>query len=363
MTYEYALVIGAWGDTISSLNEVKRSGIRKVILASNMTKIKDFLLSQDFIDDVVLIPFSGEVYSFGIDRYGEMPKILSDISTNILNCSYHMTIAHVRYDIIDKLNVSDKSINWAESLDIPKDFILFYPYSLGNSVKLERHWPHWKSLLRYLLEKNKNIVLCGINYDFSEFDIYPNFYDLVNMSDSFEDVFALSLRANKIITTHNGLSLFCAANNLNATIILNANGNSVMNGFNRNTSNSNITKVDCQSTLLEAISILDKKQKNNTIAKILINLPYIDCRDVPELIKKNKKIKPPKNISSIYSEKFNYYILAYIAKHYKKFNYYFEKADIDSNIIKETLTYLENIGVSITTSPIKDADFIWMKEE
>lgn len=363
MTYDYALVIGAWGDTISSLNEVKRSGIRKIILASNMPKIKDFLLSQKFIDEVVLIPFSGKVYKFGIDRYGEMPEILSNISTNILNCSFHMTIAHVRYDIVDKLSVSEKSKNWAESINIPKDFILFYPYSLGNSVRLERHWPYWKSLLKYLLDKNKNIVLCGINYDFSEFDIYPNFYDFVNLTDSFEDVFALSFKANKIITTHNGLSLFCAANNLNTAIIMNANGNSVLNGFNRNTTNSNITKIDYQSTLLEAISILDKKQKNNSIAQILINFPYIDCREVPLIVKENKKTKPNKNISSIYSDKFNYYILAYIVKNFKQINYYYGSSDIDKEIIDKTIQYINNLGVSITNLPIKDADFIWTTED
>jgi hypothetical protein len=366
MKHEYALVIGAWGDVISSLNEVKNSGIRKIILSTNMRQIKDFLICQDFVDDVSLIPFSHEIYAYGVDRNKNIPGSLSSISTSIKNCSFHMGYPFIRYDLIDGLNVSDKSKKWVQTVDLPESFILFYPYSLGNSCPLERHWPHWKDLLKYLLDKKNNIVVCGINYDFSEFDSYSNFYDFINATDSFEDVFALALKANKIITTHNGLSLFCTANNLNTTVIMNLNGNSVFNGFNRNIYNSNITKIDYDSTLLEAISMLNKKIAKRSIEHYLLNFPYLSHTEIAELNKKHKSEKIPKNINSIYSDHFNFYILAYILKHYKKFKYQVGECNIDSHILLSTLDHVKKEGLDLSfiiDKNNKGIDFIWKTQE
>ena len=366
MKHDYALVIGAWGDVISSLHEVKISGIRKIILSTNMNHIKDFLLCQDFIDKVELIPFSHEIYTYGVDRNKIIPDSLSRISKNIKNCSFHMGYPFVRYDIIDGLNVSKKSKKWVESINLPEKFILFYPYSLGNSCPLERHWPHWKELLKYLLDKKNNVVVCGINYDFSDFDSYNNFYDFINATDSFEDVFALAFKANKIITTHNGLSLFCAANNLNTTVIMNLNGNSVFNGFNRNINNSNITKIDYDSTLLEAISMLNKKITKRSIENYLLNFPYLSHTEIVELNKNNKSVKVPKNIKSIYSDKFNFYVLAYILKHYKKFTYKVGECNLDFHIFITTLNYVKKEGLDLTLiidNNSEGVDFIWKTQE
>jgi 23S rRNA pseudoU1915 N3-methylase RlmH len=366
MKHEYALVIGAWRDVISSLNEVKNSGIRKIILSTNMNQIKDFLLCQDFVDDVSLIPFSHEIYAYGVDRNKNIPESLSSVSANIKNCSFHMGYPFIRYDIIDKLNVSKKSINWAQSVNLPDNFILFYPYSLGNSCPLERHWPHWKELLKYLLEKKYNLVVCGINYDFSEFDSYSNFHDFINVTDSFEDVFALALKANKIITTHNGLSLFCTANNLNTTVIMNLNGNSVFNGFNRNIYNSNITKIDYDSTFLEAISMLNKKIKKTSIEHYLLNFPYLSHTEIADLNKKHKAEKIPKDIKSIYSDNFNFYILAYILKNYKIFKYQVGECDADSHILSTTLEHVKKEGLDLSFSINKNTtgiDYIWKSQE
>lgn len=366
MKHDYALVIGAWGDVISSLNEVKNSGIRKIILSTNMHQIKDFLSCQDFIDEVITIPFSHEIYAYGVDRNKILPESLSSISTSIKNCSFHMGYPYIRYDIINGLKVSEKSIKWAESINLPDNFILFYPYSLGNSCPLERHWPHWKELLKYLLSKKKDLVVCGINYDFSEFDSYPNFHDFINVTDTFEDVFALALWANKIITTHNGLSLFSTANNLNTTVIMNLNGNSVFNGFNRNIYNSNITKIDYECTLIEAISMLNKKISKTSIEHYLLNFPYLSHTEIAELNKKHKSGKIPKNIKSIYSENFNFYILAYILKHYKTFKYQVGECDVDSHILSTTLDHVRKEGLDLSFTIDKNTkgiDYIWKTQE
>lgn len=344
----YALICGAWGDIIVSLKELRESGIRKVITASGQKDIENFLLSQSFISEVIKTDFPSELWINAVIERNDVSSYISrkiGKQINLINCSFNSANNYIRYDLIENLTTDNKSKQWAEDIrkDLPDDFILFYPYSLGNSAPLSVHWPYWKQLLKYLLGKH-NIVLCGFNLDFSEFDYYDNFIDLSNTTTSFQQVFALSHYAEQIITTHNGLSFYCSSNNLNTIVIFNNHADNIFNGFNR--SIQNVKKVSYNDTLLDAISIIKSPKKKDTYNDILASFPYLHKTSMYENITKKDSVLCEKikqnNYISIYSTiGFLPYIIATMILYRKKFIYHMKLiSDEDEFKIFENIKYL-----------------------
>lgn len=308
---KYAFVAGAWGDIQVSLKEVERSGIKKIIAATGQNDIENFLLAQDFIDEVIIIDFPPELWQMAVIKRSNLDHYISNkINKNvtIINCAFNSANNFIRYDLIKNTKIDNKAKQWAKEIkkDLPENFTLFYPFSVSNSAPKEIHWPHWNLLLKYLLKKSKNIVVCGQHVDLSIFDDYNNFYDLTNLTSSFQQVFALAFYATDIITTHNGLSFFCVSNELPTTVIFNGHANSYFNGFNRSINGKNLKKIDYNSTLLEAISILENNNNTIDIYEIISSFPYLHKDDMYDNLNlKNheicQKIKNEK-IISVYSE-------------------------------------------------------------
>lgn len=347
----YALICGAWGDIIVSLKELKNTGISKVVAASGQNDIENFLLAQDFISEVIKTDFPSELWINAVIERNDVTNFVCNKikkNVNIVNCSFNSAFNFIRYDLVENLTTDNKSKIWAKEIrkDLPDEFIVFYPYSLGNSAPKSVHWPYWKQLLKYLLEKNNNVVLCGMNLDFSEFDKYCNFIDLSNTTNSFQQVFALSHYAEQIITTHNGLSFYCSSNNLKTTVIFNSHADNIFNGFNR--SIQNVKKISYNDTILDAISILESPLKKDTFKDILASFPYLHKtliydnitekdNELCNLIKLNK-------YSSVYSNRgFIPYIIATLILCHKCFIYHMRLMD-DENEYKiiENIKYLSN---------------------
>lgn len=345
----YALICGAWGDIIVSLKELKNTKISKVVAASGQHDIENFLLAQDFINEVIKTDFPSELWVNAVlERNDVTSFVCKRINKNvkIVNCSFNSAFNFIRYDLVENLITDNKSQTWAKEIreELPDKFILFYPYSLGNSAPKSVHWPYWKQLLGYLLEKKYNIVLCGMNTDFSEFDKYHNFIDLSNTTDSFQQVFALSHYAEQIITTHNGLSFYCSSNNLNTTVIFNSHADNIFNGFNR--SIQNVKKISYNDTILDAISILESPSRKDMFKDILASFPYLHKsliydniidkdHELCNLIKLNK-------YASVYSNKgFLPYIIATLILCHKSFIYHMKLIDGEDEFkIIENIKYL-----------------------
>lgn len=347
----YALICGAWGDVLVSLKELHQTNIKKVIVASKQFDIENFLYAQGFIEEIIKIDFSSVIWNKAVNERSDVTKYISDIigkQINLVNCSFNSGHNYIRYDLLNNLKTDEKSKQWAKALrkDLPDTFILFYPYSLGNSAPKSVHWPYWKTLLNYLLENKNNVVLCGINLDFSEFDKYDNFIDLSNTTNSFQQVFALSHYAEQIITTHNGLSFYCSSNNLNTTVIFNSHADNIFNGFNR--SIQNVKKISYNDTILDAISILESPLKKDTFKDILISFPYLHKTLIYDnIIEKDNTICNLIKINkynSIYSNKgFLPYIIATLILCHKSFIYHMKLTDDEDEFkILENIKYLSD---------------------
>jgi hypothetical protein len=345
----YVLICGAWGDIIVSLRQLKDTGISKIIAATGQKDIENFLLAQDYIDEVIKIDFPPELWiNASIERNDVTDYISKKIGKqiNLVNCSFNSAHNYIRYDLVKKITVDNKSKQWASVIkdDLPEDFILFYPYSLGNSAPLSVHWPYWKQFLKYLLDTKYNVVLCGMNLDFSEFDCYENFTDLSNATDSFQQVFALSHYAKQIITTHNGLSFYCSSNELKTIVIFNQHADNIFNGFNR--SIQNVKRISYNDTILDAISIFHAPIKKDTFNDILSSFPYLHKSLMYENIaeKDNILCDKVKNCISVYSEKgFIPYIMATLILHHKRFIYHMKKMDEENEFeIIENIKYLSD---------------------
>jgi hypothetical protein len=358
---KYAFVAGAWGDIQVSLKEVEETGITKIIAATGQNDIENFLLAQDFIDEVIKIDFPPELWQMAVINRNNLDHYLSSVVKKPIittNCAFNSSNNFIRYDLHKNTKIDEKSKQWAQDIskELPKDFILFYPYSVANSAPKEVHWPHWEQLLKHLLKKSNNVVLCGQNVDLSHFDKYDNFYDLSNITSSFQQVFALTFYAKQIITTHNGLSFFCVSNELPTTVIFNAHANSYFNGFNRSINGNNLKKIDYNSTLLEAISILENDNKIDDIYEIISSFPYLHKDNMYDnLMDKNNEICQQikqEEIMSIYSENgFVPIVFANMILKNKRFIYHIKNYNE-----KEEYQILENVKYFIRRYN-RDIDF------
>jgi hypothetical protein len=374
---KYAVLVGAWGDVQVSLQECFKRNFRKIILLSNQKYIENFLLAQDFIDEVIKFPFNTEF----MDKLNDGDKVFSEYCSHLKNKKIETTSFLFddfnntnRYDIYKNLKLDDESIEWAKNTakKLPSNFILFHPYSIGNSCPKNDHWKHWESLIEYYVKKKNNIVLCGQNIDFSFLDNYENFYDLTNSTDSFQKIFALCHYAEKIIMTSNGLSFYCASNNLKSLVIMNKSASNYFSGFNRAIFSENVIKIDFDCPFLEAISIIENDKKSKDLFEILACFPYLHRDNIYDSLQmKNneicQKIKQG-HILSLYSENgFEPIIFANMILKNKRFIYHIrnyneqEEYKIIENVKYFIDRYNRDIDFKFITSPIMDYDLILKK--
>lgn len=350
---DYCFVLGVWGDVLVSIQECFKSGCKNILVASNQNDIENFILAQDFVDHVYKVKYdniTNHYYSLGIDHLSKyLSEELND-QINLIDCSVDAGNNRIRYDIYKNLKVDSKSEEWAlEKLKhLPKDFILLYPYSINSSDK-KAHWPHWDILVKYLLDKNMNVVLCGISIDHSKFDIYENFYDLSFTTSSFQQVFALAKFAQSVYTTSNGITFFCASNDILTYTFFNYSASNYFNGFNRTIYSKKLYKISYNSTFLEALSIINSSKRKDDIFEILACFPYLHKDEMYNLLlrKNETKYQDLKNnkYNSVYSKKpFDPLVFATLVLNNDRFIYHVKADDeIIENQILENVNYFKDI--------------------
>lgn len=373
----YALVTGAWGDILVSIQESYKQNFNKFIVLSNQNDIENFLLAQDFVQDVIKMPFNTDL----INKLNDGEILFSEYCSKKINKKIQIKFMIFdflnntnRYDIYKNFNTDKKSKLWAKEIaqTLPNEFILFHPYSVGNSCAKIDHWPYWNSLIKYYINKNINVVLCGQNIDFSHYDKYDNFYDLSNITNSFQQIFSLSHYAKKIIMTSNGLSFYCASNDLRSIVIMNKSASNYFSGFNRAIFSKNIKKIDFNSTLLEAISIIENDSKNNDLYEILACFPYLHPEEIYTLIKEKYNdvcLKIINNdIKSIYSEnEFEPLIFANMILKTKRFVYHLQHSEPNQEyqILENVKYFIDKYNVDVdfkfTSHPLMDYDLFLKK--
>lgn len=239
----YGTAIGNWGDIILTLGLFKRKFDRgSILLYTFDPNIEKFVEAQDFVDEVLLAqPRNTEEYITCLNDNGYFNKKLQEYF-NISSSQIDMTNLHASNHFkeylpeVPRLRLPEENIQKAIDLahGIDKPFILVCPYSYG-SLKPEDQYKYWPEILEYLssLDEYKfiivgqSIVRYGfingvINQDFMDnIDSKNNFINMIDKTDSNLDVFALASIAHGVITTSNGLGLWCGNQGLRHCIVKN----------------------------------------------------------------------------------------------------------------------------------------------
>lgn len=369
---EYATIYGAWGDILVSIQECFKQGYSKFLILSNQSDIENFMLAQNFVEDVIKLPFE-EKYLSMLNNERDLSDYCSKLfhkNISVKNLSFDYSNNTTRYDIYKSFNVDEKSKKWAMEIyeQLPEKFILFQPYSI-NSSSMSDHWKYWDQLIKYHLSKKINVVACGRNIDFSKFDKFDNFYDISNSTNSFQQIFALCHYADKIISTSNGLSFYCASNDIESIIIMNRSASNYFSGFNRAIFSKKIKKIDFNCPLLEAISIIENNKKYDNLYQILACFPYLTKEEIYNILKnKNSniylQIKQGK-ITSVYSELgFDPLVLSFLVLCHDKFIYHIkytnenEKYKWEQNILFFEEIFNKEIDFKFVNEPILKYDLI-----
>ncbi len=300
----WGLIGFAWGDTLASLDVLKRNNIDKVIHIGPYPEIKDFLEAQSFITDV-------KCYYYDNSNKAEYMKTLANLANRIYeshhipqlhkdlkmdfcevkdikNCLIDWTSVHYKTQLPDKVDISNKSINKAKDIakNLPKDFILLQPQSLHTN-KQDGHYPHWNLFITAISDK-KNVVTIGENKNSS---IPNNFIDLRGEIDSAEVFFELVKYSKCLITVPNNLYNYCQVIK-HPTLSLNHDSFNSRNPFFRMSHSKHTYNVMHGDTVEKALSylddILDGKSfdpHNFTTAEYVAKFTDITLNDYTKIMK------------------------------------------------------------------------------
>lgn len=300
----WGLIGFAWGDTLASLDVLKRNNINKVIHIGPYPEIKDFLEAQSFITDV-------KCYYYDNSNKAEYMKTLANLANRIYeshhipqlhkdlkmdfcevkdikNCLIDWTSVHYKTQLPDRVDISNKSINKAKDIakNLPKDFILLQPQSLHTN-KQDGHYPHWNLFITAISDK-KNVVTIGENKNSS---IPNNFIDLRGEIDSAEVFFELVKYSKCLITVPNNLYNYCQVIK-HPTLSLNHDSFNSRNPFFRMSHSKYTYNVMHGDTVEKALSylddILDGKSfdpHNFTTAEYVAKFTDITLNDYTKIMK------------------------------------------------------------------------------
>jgi hypothetical protein len=300
----WGLIGFAWGDTLASLDVLKRNNIDKVIHIGPYPEIKDFLEAQSFITDV-------KCYYYDNSNKAEYMKTLANLANRIYeshhifqlhkdlkmdfcevkdikNCLIDWTSVHYKTQLPEKVDISNKSINKAKDIakNLPKDFILLQPQSLHTN-KQDGHYPHWNLFITAISDK-KNVVTIGENKNSS---IPDNFIDLRGEINSAEVFFELVKYSKCLITVPNNLYNYCQVIK-HPTLSLNHDSFNSRNPFFRMSHSKHTYNVMHGDTVEKALfyldDILDGKSfdpHNFTTAEYVAKFTDITLNDYTKIMK------------------------------------------------------------------------------
>lgn len=277
--YEWALLGAAWGDVLCSLSAVYDSQIKKVLYVGNTDAnlMKDFLLAQDFIDEVISINVNDlnleDYLGLWVDcifRNQTLEQKLTDVLlkasvdipySKIFNaCSDYFAKYNKIYQL-ENVNLPIEIIQWAYNFLKDKNiynFILVNPYSF-NSTTTEMHWPLWHEYIDWLISHSQyHYVFVGCDYELDNDLNRDNVTNLINLLPSNLHVFALSLYASSTITTSNSLAHWCNSRNLVCTNICNTTVSGKYDYFNRILNENTIYSIK-HSDNIDIAKIITKK--------------------------------------------------------------------------------------------------------
>jgi hypothetical protein len=221
---EWGLLGCGWGDTIVSMSNAKKKNIRKIIYVGSFPEIVDFLLAQDYIDEVEHVHYSPKedgywLFFFHLSIRKEPDKVLEDFVKS-RNLGDHRKYINLQLnfgggdelELFEDFNFSQRAIEEADKIEEEyhlKDFIIFQPVSL-HSTPAENFYPYWDMIFKRTLElyPDNQIVLIGQTNSKIEVK-HDHFIDLRNKFSTAESIGYLLRKAKLVITLPNNSVYFC----------------------------------------------------------------------------------------------------------------------------------------------------------
>lgn len=221
----WGLLYAAWGDLLCSLSVLRDSGFRRVFYFGSHMGVNTFLRSQDFIDEVVSRDYKklgmryGAYYGiwFHLHMYTEkadlgLSRILDLADLGIAREKIFNSVMDYRAIVhpihqLRGLSLSQESQDWAAANTARRpNYVLLCPYSF-NSTHPSEQWPHWEPYLDWLLRAfpHKLFIYCGVDIRPDRWMNRRNFVNFHLHTPTAEHMYALASRADKVITTANGL--------------------------------------------------------------------------------------------------------------------------------------------------------------
>lgn len=238
----WTTVHGGWGDAIASYGNIRallterQANQANVVFFGIDSDIITFLKSQKGIGKVrhLQITDKTQYYEYSVMGILDFPlftrmtglhdQIPDLIPTHISDFyqSKNQTVCNRYFDAVLPPPVFD----WTEVL--PKEpFILFQPYSC-YSCKQSEHWPFWMEALDFVLNNTTlKVVLIGqLKSMYDDQFIFPwvehrNLVNLVGQTSSMIDVFHIMAKAEGVISTSNGLSMWSIVTNKPSLVVCN----------------------------------------------------------------------------------------------------------------------------------------------
>jgi len=215
----YFTAIGSWGDVLACLGNIYFTNPEtiNIIYFGFDPNIKNFLEIQPKVREVVHIIPKNDTHFLRLTTLASMKADLNQL----FKIEGKIIATHVDHDALPNRNFQCNISKTYEK----NNKILFQPYSL-QSNRLDEHWPFWMDALNWLLEEN-DIILTGNskshqlfkNEPLPEFPTHPRLTNLIDQTDSMEDVFALAEACKFVITTNNCLASWTAMKEIPALIM------------------------------------------------------------------------------------------------------------------------------------------------
>jgi hypothetical protein len=268
---EWGLFGCGWGDAIVSMSNAKKKNIRKIIYVGSFPEIVDFLLAQDYIDEVEHIHYSPKDDGYWLFFYllsirQEADQVLDNFVKSF-NLGDHRKYINLQLafgggdelELYDDFNFSQKAIDEANKIEEEyglKDFILFQPVSL-HSTPAENFYPHWDIIFKKTLEMYPDDQIVLIGQTNSKIDVkHSNFLDLRNKFSTAEAIGYLLRKSKLVITLPNNSIYFCNRFNTPTVILCNKEFEPAL-AFRRTMNKKTMVLVDWKAPLTKAIDALE----------------------------------------------------------------------------------------------------------
>ena len=253
------------------MSNAKKKNIRKIIYVGSFPEIVDFLLAQDYIDEVEHIHYSPKDDGYWLFFYllsirQESDQVLDNFVKSF-NLGDHRKYINLQLafgggdelELYDDFNFSQKAIDEANKIEEEyglKDFILFQPVSL-HSTPAENFYPHWDIIFKKTLEMYPDDQIVLIGQTNSKIDVkHSNFLDLRNKFSTAEAIGYLLRKSKLVITLPNNSIYFCNRFNTPTVILCNKEFEPAL-AFRRTMNKKTMVLVDWKAPLTKAIDALE----------------------------------------------------------------------------------------------------------